>query len=271
MALAPESLFCKILQYQYENKISQIESILFLPLKGIRDIKSNILRVENLVYSTAETELLSIETLLLEILILDKINLLASVDNFCQIAFSCEKLVETLIDSSNGYLTFLDPNIRSQVSADYNLFEKYVCVLGLRNIVGTFTNDMLAKLRTRLVNLRNYLEDNLRLDDMQEIYYRILERSGIFTMLNDLKKYLRCGFAVCNFAATANNKISDYVEKLSLVETTTSAGWSHNIDSLLGKYNSLNNKFTNKIDELILIIDNRGFDRNIPRDEIMIL
>ncbi len=266
----PEQLFCKILEYQYNNKITQIEAILLLPLKGIRDIKSNILRVENVTYTTIEDSVLAIESLLIEVLLLDKINLLASIDNFCQIAFACEKLVETLIDSSTGYLNFLDSTTRSLISADYSLFEKYVCVLGLRNIVSSFTNDMMVKLRDRLVALQDQLNNNLRLEELQDRYYRILENSGIFGMLNDLRKYLNCSFNICNFAATANNKIADYVEKLSLVESTTSAGWDQNLSSLLTNYDTLNEKLSNKIDDLITIIDNRGFDRGIPRDEIMI-
>lgn len=264
----PERLFCKILEYQYNNKITEIDSVLLLPLKGIRDVKSNIMRVEKLVYSTAKTELQAIESLLFEVLFLDKINRLAAVDNFCQIAFSCQKLVETLIDSSNGYLSFLDPGIRSSVSASYENFEKYVCVLGLRNIVDLFTTDMLSKLRIRLDSLRDSLEDNLRLDELRDRYLAILERSGIFAMLNDLRKYLNCGFSICNYAETANNKISDYVEKLALQDTGSS--WDTDFDSLLDKYNKLNNEIGSKIDELIIIIDNRGFDRNIPRDKVMI-
>lgn len=264
----PEKLFCKILEYQYNNKITEIESVLLLPLKGIRDVKSNILRVEKIVYSQVKIELKQIESLLIEILLLDRISQLASVENFCRIAFSCQKLVETLVDSSYGYLSFLSPSVIATVSADYNAFEQYVCVLGLRNIVSLFTTDMLSRLRDQLVDLRDRLEDNLRLDEIEERYLEILEDSGIFAMLNDLRKYLNCGFAICNFAATANNKIADYVEKLSLSDTGSS--WDVDLSSLLESYEELNIEIEDKIDSLIEIIDNEGFDRNIPRSNVML-
>lgn len=265
---SPETLFCKILEYQFNTKITEIESVLLLPLKGIRDIKSNISRVEKLVFSEVKTEIESIEALLIEVLFLDKISSLAAVENFCQIAFSCQKLVETLVDASSGYLSFLDTSTRSLVSASYPDFEKYVCVLGLRNIVGLFTTDILGKLKTKLITLRDSLDDNLRLTEMQDRYLAILESSGIFVMLDDLRKYLRCGFSICNYAATASNKLADYMDKLALRDTGTS--WDIDLGSLLDKYNDVSDEITNKIDQLIEIIDNRGFDRNIPRDQVMI-
>lgn len=262
-----ESVFCKILENQYNSKIDLIEAAIFLPLRGIRDVKSNILRVEKMVYNTIKTEILRIENLLIEVLFLDEINQLASMSNFCSIAFSCQKLVEVLVDSSLGYLNFLDSTTRSLVSSDYTLFEKHVCVLGLRTIVSNFTEDVLDELRSRLVELSNELVNQLRLNELKETYLDVLEDSGILNLLNELKKFRNCGFATCDFATTVNNKLDDYASKLVLSETDSS--WTENVDSLLDNYNYLSTEIENKIDELISLIDSRNVTRGIRKDETM--
>ena len=57
----PEKLFCSILENQFNSTVDSIEQLIFLPLKGIRDVKSNISRAENIVYSITKTELTRIE------------------------------------------------------------------------------------------------------------------------------------------------------------------------------------------------------------------
>lgn len=267
MTVPSEKLFCQILQHTFNTKVDLIEAALFLPLRGIRDIKSNVLRVEALVYSTLKTELLRIENLIIEILFLDQINQLASVQNFCQVAFNCEMLVRELIDSNNNYLSFLDTTTRSLVSANYTLFEKHICILGLRTIVSNFTNKALTDLRARLISLSNELNNQLRLDEMKENYLEILEDSGIIPLLNDLKRFLNCNFAICDWANTANNKLDEYAEKLVIV--TSGSSWTEDVDSLLDNYNSLHTEIEDKIDELINLIDNRNPIRGIRKDETM--
>ncbi len=264
-----ETLFCKILENQYNTKIDLIDAAILLPIRAIRDVKSNITRVEKLVYTAISTELVRIENLLIEILFLDQINQLAATNNFCRVAFSCQKLVEVIVDSSLGYLSFLDATTRSQVSSDYALFEKHVCVLGLRNIVTNFTNDVLSQLRDRLVELFDELENQLRLDELKERYLEILENSGIFGLLNELKKFRNCYFGICDWAATSTNKLEEYAEKLTISETDTSAGWTENVDSLLDDYESIQTEIEDKINELIDLIDNRNPIRGIPKDETM--
>lgn len=268
---SPTNLFCKILESQYNTTIDSIEEILYLPLKGIRDVKSNILRVENVVYSITKTELTRIEGLLIQILLLDQINQLETVDNFCAIAFQCQILVETLVQNSSVYLSFLDATTISQLSANYSLFEKHVCVLGLRRIVTNFTNDILSDLRDRLIELLEDFQDALRLDELRDRYNEVLTDSGIFTLLNNLKKYRYCAWAICNWSETANNKLDNYSDKLAISENNLSAsGWGENIDSLLDGYDELEEEIEDKITELTTLIDSRNLERGIPRDETMI-
>lgn len=270
MATSPAEIFCKILQNQYNTKIDLIEAALYLPLRGIREVKSNILRVEKLVYVVTKTELTRIENLLIEVLFLDQINQLASVSNFCAVAFQCSKLVEVLVDSSYGYLSFLDATTLSLVSADYSLFEKHVCILGLRQIVSNFTTDILAELRARLVVLQDELDDQLRLDEIRERYLEILDDSGIFDLFNELKKFLLCSFEVCDWASTAQNALDSYSDKLAVVNTSGSS-WTDNIEAtLLDNYNDLQDELDTKISDLISLIDNRNPTRGILKDEAML-
>ncbi len=269
--MGPEKLFCSILEGQFNTTVDSIESLILLPIKGLRDVKSNILRAENIVYTTTKTELTRIENLLIQVLLLDQINQLEVVDNFCAVAYSCQILVETLVNNSSIYLNFLDSTTISQLSADYSLFEKYVCVIGLRRIVSNFTDNILSELRARLVILGDDFIAALRLDELRDRYNSVLVNSGIFSLLNNLIKYLQCNFSVCLWADTASNKLVDYENKLAITQTNVSAsGWGENIDSLLDSYYEKETEIEDKIEQLIEIIDSRIIQRNIGRDEIML-
>jgi hypothetical protein len=269
--MSSENLFCKIIQNQFNSTIDRIDSIIQLPLKGIRDVKSNIQRVENLVYSITKNEVTRIENLVIEILFLNQINQLQQVDNFCRVAFSCQILMETLINNSEIYLSFLDSTTISQLSADYGLFEKYVCILGLRNIINNFTDNILEQFKNRLIELLSSMEDALRLDELRYWYNNALINSGIFNYLNELQKFANCSWEVCDWANTSVNKISDYTDKLAISLNNVSAtGWGENIDSLLENYYDLDGELETKINDLIYLIDNRNPERGIPRDKLMI-
>ena len=198
---SPSELFCRILETQLNSAINAVEDALLLssppPLKTLRDVKSNINRVNNLIFPYIESEILRLEKLIIDTLFLDKVNQLEGIDNFCQVAFSCEILVETLVENSSTYLPFLDATTISLLSTNYPLFERHICVLGLRNIITTFTDSILDEIETTLNTLNTMLFDNLRIAEFLQRYEDALEDSGVLTAIEQLRKFLNCGFGVC--------------------------------------------------------------------------
>lgn len=266
----PESVFCQILQVQYNTAIDNIESVVYLPLRVLRDIKSNIGRVENIVYAAVKAEVERIEAQVIEILFLNSARLLEGSENFCRIAFSCTALVEAL--TATDYAEFIPESIRNQLSSSYELFEKHVCLLGLKNLISSFVDSILATLRARLVVLADFLEDQLRLDELIDLYEDalnadILGNFSIIDLLNVLRKFLNCAFYTCNWAATSSNRIADYMQKLALSDNGTT--FNQNIASLLSNYYTLSGEIDDKISEIILMIDNRRA-KGIRKDETMI-
>lgn len=271
---SPASIFCKMLEIEYKAKIDAIESVLYLPLRAINDVKSNISRVEHITYLIVKAEVLKFEKIIIDILFLDKINSLEGIDNFCRVAFACEALVSLLTSESNHYTDFLDPTIKSQISTDYNLFEKHICKLGLRRLISDFTDAALDEIRSQLVILRTKLEDELRLDEIKATYIDILNTDiygtkSILELLDDLRTFLNCGFGICDFAASSNNAINNYMRKLTLKDNGST--FENDVDSLLTDYETLNDEMTDKIDELLHLIDYRDFNRNTPLSDVMVI
>lgn len=270
MAQKPETVFCKILEIQYNTAIDAIESVINIPFLVLRDVKSNISRVERLIYNTVYLEVQRIEKQVIEILFLNGIRDLEN-NNFCRVAFACSKLVEALVDSSNHYLDFLPASTRSALSGNYDLFERNVCVLGLQQLINQFTSNALADLRTRLLALRDEMEDQLRLSELTAMYQaaldeEILNGSSIIELLDDLRGFSNCAFETCNYAATVSNKVDDYAEKLALADVGGTFVLS--INSLLDGYNEKNDALNTKIDEIIALLDT-GRPPTVSRDQIM--
>lgn len=266
----PESIFCQILQVQYNTAIDNIESVVYLPLRVLRDVKSNIGRVERLVYTAVKTEVERIEAQVIEILFLNSVRLIEGSENFCRVAFSCTALVDALVEADYG--DFIPNDIRNQISSNYELFEKHVCILGLRNLISSFVDSILASLRSRLIALRSMMEDQLRLNELVALYEtalteNILGNYSIIELIDILRKFLNCAFYTCDWASTASNKIADYTKKLALSDNGTT--FSQNISSLLTNYYDLNDEINTKIDEIVLMIDNRR-TKGIRKDETMI-
>lgn len=268
--MKPESLFCKMLASQYQILEANIDEIINLPIRAIRDVKSNITRVERVVYNIVLAEVEKIESLVIEILFLDRISTLEGFNNFCQIAFQCKALINLLTDSNKNYLSFLSPSVVSQLSTNYALFEREVCQLGIRNLIGNFTNQILDELREKLVALRNRLFNELRLNQILAAYEKILESSGIINLLNKLKEYINCAFEICDFASTATNKIEDISSKL-YVFNTAGANWDVDLTGILGAYDKKDAEIKARIDSLINKIDTKDIHSTIriKKDQIM--
>lgn len=267
----PEKVFCKILELQYNTAIDSIDSVISLPLVVLRDVKSNIMRVERVIYNIVYLEVIRIERQIMEILFLRGIRDLRD-NNFCRIAFACSKLIDALLDASNHYLDFIPSNIRNQLSGNYELFERHVCVLGLPSLIDGFIDSGLSELRDRLSELRSEMVTQLRLAELTELYQdaldaEILNGMSIIELLDELRGFSNCAFETCNYAATVSNKVADYIEKLALSDDGST--FNQNVNSLLGTYAEKNAELEDKIDDLIDLIDN-GEPPNVPRDKIMI-
>lgn len=264
----PEQLFCKILENQFTAAVNAVEAAILLPLRGARDVQNNVIRVDNLALDYVDEQILRLESVIIQVLHLNDINQMEGINNFCEIAYSCQILVETLVNNSSVYLPFLDASTVSQLSANYSLFRDNVCILGLRRIVNGFTDNILDEIEDELTELLNYLPTQLRQVELIDRYEDILEDSGIFALLDTLRKFLNCGFGICDYAATANNKLDDYAEKLLIVHNGTD--WEVDISSLLTDYDSYKARTDDKINELITACQTRNIQRQHNKEDLMI-
>jgi hypothetical protein len=266
----PESVFCRLLEIQYNTLDRSVETALYLPLRVLREVKSNFSRVQNIIVNEVDSQLDFYEALLIETLILGRLSTIQGFSNFCQVAYSCRALVNLLVSPSTPYLDFVSPSVKAQLSANYDLFEANVCNLGIKRIVDVFSQEVLQDIIDAVTLLREQLEDELRLDEMEEKYLEALNSSGILTLMDSLENYVNCGFSICNFAVTSSNRIEEVADKLSLSVSGTS--WTPDFDSMLEDYYVVRERMYTRIDEIIAGANSRVYksvNRGLSMDELM--
>lgn len=221
----PESLFCSMLEAEYNALVSSIEGLINLPAFALARLKSNIQRLINVFYIGIKSAILILEEQLIVLLGLDKIDQSESRLDFCRIAFECQALTELLFDPNNNLLSFLTPQQKQDIQSDYNEFEKYVCKIGLRGLIDNYVAIGLDAISNQLDLLEEKLLEQLGIDKLIQDYLTVLQDSGIFDLLNDFNKFAKCGFGICNFVTTSENKKSEYEDKLS-VQQNSDGTWS---------------------------------------------
>lgn len=264
MSIQPAALFCSILQREFDTTVTLTEAVLLAPLRTVRNIKNNIERCDILIYAFIISELDRLENLLIESLGLAGVNQNDGVDNWCNVAWTCRALVNLLVNQHEIYLPGLSQEIIDELTSNFDAFERYVCVLGMKGIINQYLENVLADIQTQLEVLSTMLIDNLRLDDFINKYQEILDSSGILERLEDLRLFLECGFGICNFAISSRNKIDDYNAKLLLDDTGVI-----DLNSILTKVYTKNEEINTRIDYLTNLIGTRDLG-GVPKDKLVI-
>ncbi len=175
-----------------------------------------------------------------------------------------------LIDNREIYLPFLSEDIVNGFRTNYGSFDHYVCKLGIKQIFDNFLDDIFARYYTLLNTLRERMgiQAQAKLEELEERYQQLLESLGVYEALELLRMFLSCiNNGVCDYSSTAENQMQEYEEKLLLSRTGES--WIIDFSSKLVKYNENKNKLDAKIDETLLLIQNRSLE-GIQRADVMI-
>ena len=233
-------LFCAIAEREYNSTVSLIESGLVLPIFALRQLKSQVKLFQQLVLEANDIVLTEIEQIIITLGEVLATKAFSNIEEkrmaFCQAAFACRAVMETLFPpdgASDGsddpvYAQIIPLDIRNTLRTagqGYDDFEKYVCKLSLRVILESFTDDYIEWLENKLDEILDALGLN-KIDELIEIYMSKI--GDIMELLETLDKFSQCAFEVCNFAATSINKQEDTADKLSVIRQGD--GWSFKIE-----------------------------------------
>lgn len=218
---APENLFCSMLKAQYDALLASIELLIQAPASALQMLLSNIKRIFDVMYASiiAALEVLAAQ--------LDTLLGLGDIDQnetklaFCRIAYACEPLQDILFSTSKPLLPFLTAQQIDDAKNNYEKFEEFVCKVGLKGLLDQWTNVAIDEIGEQLDALQNRLLGALGIEELIENYMRAVADSGIYDVLDSLKKYGNCAFEVCNYANTSDNTIEEVENKLGIVQAGT--------------------------------------------------
>ncbi len=218
----PESLFCNMLEAQYNALISAIELLLGAPAFALARLKSNIQRLFDVLYAAIIAAIEILAAQLDELLALGAIDQNESKMAFCRIAYACQPLRSVLFSSGNPLLFFLSDQEIQDAQNNYQVFEDLICKVGLGSLLDSWTNVALDAIEAQLDALEAQLLGALGIDDLIDAYMQLLEDSGIFDFLEQLDEYAECAFEVCNWLETSDNKKEEIYEKLGVKKSGSS-------------------------------------------------
>lgn len=265
---APAKLFCDIMA----TRLNQTERLLTAatqePSKFARVINSTIDRFTEYLYQTVYEQVSEIYESVLNILLLNKLNQLQGIGNWCQTLWACTALMNELIDNREIYLPFLSQETVEGFRTNYQSFDEQVCRLGVRKIFDNFLNDIFAKYHTMLMELKEKFDIQEKLNRLVEQYEEILENNGVYDYLELLRQFLDCvNNGVCDYSATAENSLQEWEEKLNLIRNPE--GWTVSYAKKLTKYDERKAKVDAKIDETIRLMNQKATD-GIKRADVMV-
>jgi hypothetical protein len=267
--LTGESLFCSILEAEYNALVLLIETAIEFPHVVLQLLKSAIDATLSLVYKVIEASIIAIEQTIIDTLNLDGIDLSKTKEGFCDVAFSCVALRDKIFN-----MLSISDKKREELISDFDEFNDLICKNSLRGLFEGFTNT--AILEPLLKLLRDYLK---QIDDgftyidqkVQDYIEKTLEAEipllgrSFRDYMDDLDAFAQCAFATCNFAATSLNFKEDKLGR---------AGVDYNngiFTMAYEKYDevaSQKNILTQKITQLIAIIEDNQPRRGVQPDNI---
>ena len=253
MSLAPESLFCSMLEAQYNAIISSIELLIGLPAYALQTLQSNLKRIFDLLYAVIAAAVDLLVAQLDEALGLTDIDENKTKLAFCALAYECQALRDLLFDPDNNLLPFLTDAQKLDIQTNFDEFEKYVCKIGLRDLLDSWTSLALDRISDELDALQAKLLGALGIDKLIADYMEYINGTGIFEAIDQLDAFAKCAFGTCNFAETGANGKDEYYTKLNVEPSGTSVVFTVN-DKLLELYQT-DNELGNQISQAKFRID----------------
>ena len=247
---SPEKMFCSMLEQQYGVVTTLIDSALAAPAFALSSLRSAILRIKNIVYAAISASLDVLATQLNTVLGLDDIDRNETKEAFCRIAYECQALRDILFseDTLDVMFFWLTDSQKQQIQDNFDDFQELICEIGLANLINGWTDSILNTISEELNKLADKILGALRIQELIDKYLTFLDESGIFDLLNQLDSFANCGFAICDFIATASNGKEDYEKKLNIQQVNGS--WVYVIDNALQSVYDEDAKLTAKIDSM---------------------
>lgn len=215
----PESLFCAILQSQYNLIIASLETAIRIPSQALQLIKSVLQTLEYVAFVYVDLTLTQIEKSIYSMFDLGNVGLENARRNFCRIAYACKVLTDYLFGSGSPLLSlgYTTADL-SEMSSNYTKFEEIVCNKSFKGLLNEFKTSILGDISILLDELENKIENDwLKLNDAIAEYNDLLDEYNVYDWLNKLNDFANCSFAACNFLATSENAQEDAADKLKLV------------------------------------------------------
>jgi hypothetical protein len=245
----PESLFCSMLQSQYQLIVATLEAAIMFPLQALQLVKSSIQMLQYVVFVAVDIVLTKIENWISEMFDLENVGLENARRNFCKIAYSCKILTDYLFGASSPLkaMGFSDAEL-AEMKNNYTKFEEIVCNKSFKGLLDQFKTAILGDVSRLLDEAEDKIANGfLKLDKITAKYNALLEEYHVFDYLDKLNDFAECAFAACNFIATSDNKQSDVADKMKL----TNSGGTWIIDpNFFAKINAQKEEFQVRIDKL---------------------
>jgi len=247
---SPEKMFCTMLEQQYGVVRSLIDAALAAPAFALSSLRSAILRIKNIVYAAIEAALDVLAAQLNTILGLDDIDRNETKDAFCRVAFECQALRDILFSDTTLDVMFfwLSDSEKQAIQDNFDDFQELICEVGLANLITGWTDSILNTISDELDRLADKLLGILGIQELIDKYLAFLEDSGIYDLLDQLDSFANCGFAICDFIATASNGKEDYEKKLNIQKVNGS--WIYVVDDALQSVYDTDAELTSKIDSM---------------------
>lgn len=215
----PESLFCSMLQAQYQLIIGILEQIIILPSQALQLVKACVQMLEYVAFVAVDILLTKIENWISDMFDLENIGLENARRNFCKIAYSCKILTDYLFGSSSPLkaIGYSDAEL-TEMKNDYTKFEEIVCNKSFKGLLDQFKTAILGDVAQWLNEAEQKItNDWLKLDKLIAKYNKALEDAGVYEYLDKLNDFAECAFAACNVIATTENKQEDIADKMKLI------------------------------------------------------
>lgn len=215
----PESLFCAMLQSQYQVIVGMIEMAIIAPSQVLQLVKACIQMLMNVSFIAIEILLAKIEAWISDMFDIENIGLENARRNFCRIAYSCKILTDYLFGSSSPLRSLGYTSLELiEMKNNYTKFEEIVCNKSFKGMLDQFKTSMLGDVSVWLDEAeQKIINDWLKLENLISKYDTALEDAGVYDYLNKLNDFSECAFAACNVISTTENKQEDIADKMKLI------------------------------------------------------
>lgn len=204
----------------------------------LSSIQALINRVKNTILRRIANVIRDIRDIISNFLGLQTIDNNLARNEFCKVLYACKPALEKIMPliSQELYNKIFGPdNIKTidlaayglpsiNFASKFELFEYVACRLSLRGLLDSVTETMIQTLLAFIQQFEKYLDINWWLDNTA--FGRVLKKlikqyEDIFNntvkpFIDELEKYMKCAFALCDFSKSTDNFLSDFSSKYKI-------------------------------------------------------